>query len=131
MIKGIQGGPGVLVAGGDTSLQYVSPDANNPMQGMVRVWGTELQVFSGGCWQQLSSSYATVRLDPETDRLLNYVRKQEQEEKELKALISGHHHPAVEAAQENLNKVLEDVERAKRQLKATVILSKEYDQTTS
>jgi len=35
--------------------------------------------------------------------------------------------PAVEAAQENLNKVLEDVERAKRQLKATVILSKEYE----
>jgi len=49
----------------------------------------------------------------------------------LKALISWNHHPAVEAAQENLNKVLEDVERAKRQLKATVILSKEYDQTTS
>ena len=128
MIKGIQGGPGVLVAGGDTSLQYVSPDANNPMQGMVRVSGTDLQVFNGSYWQNIATSYATIRLDPETEMLLNYVRKQRQEEVEIRALISGHHHPAVEAAQENLNKVLEDVERAKRQLKATVILSKEYQE---
>lgn len=131
MIKGLQGGPGIIVDSGNTSLPYVSQDSNTPMQGMVRVWGTDLQVFNAGCWQHLASSYATVRLDPETERLLNYVRKQEQEEKELRALISGHHHPAVEAAQENLNKVLEDVERAKRQLKATVILSKEHEKSTS
>ena len=127
MIKGLMGAPGIVVDGGNTSLPYVSQDSGTPMQGMVRIWGTDLQVFSSGGWQNIASSYATIRLDPETERLLNYVRKQEQEEKELRALISGHHHPAVEAAQENLNKVLEDVERAKRQLKATVILSKEYD----
>ena len=128
MIKGLQGGPGVIVDGGNTSLQYVNPDTNNPMQGMVRVWGTDLQVFIGGTWQIVASSYATVRLDPETERLLNYVRQQQQEEVELRALISGHHHPAVELAQENLNKVLEDLDRAKRQLKATVILSKEHEE---
>ena len=128
MIKGLQGSPGIIVDGGNTSLQYVTPDSNNPLQGMVRVSGTDLQVFNSGGWQNIATSYATIRLDPETERLLNYVRKQQQEEVELKALISGHHHPAVEAAQENLNKVLEDVERAKRQLKATVILSKEYEE---
>jgi hypothetical protein len=127
MIKGLQGGPGVIVDGGNTSVPYISQNSNNPMQGMVRVWGTDLQVYDGNVWQTLMSSYATVQLDPETERLLNYVRKQEQEEKEIRALISGHHHPAVEAAQDNLNKVLEDVERAKRQLKATVILSKDYE----
>ena len=127
MIKGLQGSVGVIVDSGNTSLQYINQNSNNPMQGMVRVWGTELQVFDGSMWQNIQSSYATVRLDPETEKLLNYVRKQQQEEVELRALISGHHHPAVEAAQENLNKVLEDVERAKRQLKATVILSKEYE----
>ena len=127
MIKGLQGGPGVIVDGGNTSLQYVSQDTNNPMQGMVRVYGTDLQVFNGGAWQPIATSYATVRLDPETERLLNYVRKQQQEEVELRALISGHHHPAVEIAQENLNKVLDDLDRAKKQLKATVILSREYE----
>ena len=131
MIKGLQGGPGVIVDGGNTSLQYVSQDTNNPMQGMVRVYGTDLQVFNGGAWQPIATSYATVRLDPETERLLNYVRKQQQEEVELRALISGHHHPAVEIAQENLNKVLDDLDRAKKQLKATVILSREYEKSTS
>ena len=131
MIKGLQGAPGIIVDGGNTSLPYVSQDSNIPMQGMVRIWGTDLQVFSNGSWQLLSSSYATVRLDPETEKLLNYVRKQQQEEIELRALISGHHHPAVELAQENLNKVLDDLDRAKQQLKATVILSKEYEKSTS
>ena len=131
MIKGLQCGPGVIVDGGNTSLQYVSQDTNNPMQGMVRVYGTDLQVFNGGAWQPIATSYATVRLDPETERLLNYVRKQQQEEVELRALISGHHHPAVEIAQENLNKVLDDLDRAKKQLKATVILSREYEKSTS
>ena len=131
MIKGIQGGPGVIVDGGDTSLQYLTQDTTNPMQGMVRVWGTELQAFNNGVWQTIVTSYATVRLDPDTERLLNYVRKQQQEEVELRALISGHHHPAVKLAQENLNKVLDDLDRAKKQLKATVILSKEYEKSTS
>jgi hypothetical protein len=131
MIKGLQGNTGVIVDGGNTMLPYVSQDSNTPMQGMIRVWGTDLQVYSNGSWQNIVSSYATVRLDPETERLLNYVRKQEQEDKELRALVSGHHHPAVELAQENLNKVLDDLDRAKRQLKATVILSKEYEKSTS
>jgi hypothetical protein len=131
MIKGLQGSPGIIVDGGNTSLPYVNQDSNTPMQGMVRVWGTELQVFNNNCWTAMSSSYATVRLDPETERLLNYVRKQQQEEIELRELISGHRHPAVELAQENLNKVLDDLDRAKKQLKATVILSKEYEKSTS
>ena len=127
MIKGLQGAPGIIVDGGNTSLQYVSQDTNNPMQGMVRVYGTDLQVFNGGAWQPIATSYATIRLDPDTQRLLNYVRKQEQEEAELQALISLHLHPAVTLAQENLNKVLDDLDRAKKQLKATVILSREYE----
>ena len=128
MIKGLQGTPGIIVDGGNTSLPYVNQNSNNPMQGIVRVWGSDLQVFDGSSWQNIQSSYATVRLDPNTERLLDYVRKQQQEEMELKALISSHSHPAIMAAQENLNKVLDDLDRAKKQLKATVILSREYQE---
>ena len=127
MIKGLMGSKGVNVSGGNTSLQYVSQNTSNPMQGMIRVWGTDLQVFDGSNWQNIQSSYATVELDIETQNLLDYVRKQQKEDAELWALISGHHHPAVRIAQENLNKVLDDLDRAKKQLKATVILSKEYE----
>lgn len=121
------GSKGVIVNGSNTSLQYVSQNVSNPMQGMVRVWGTDLQVFDGGNWSNIQSSYATVELDAETQRLLEYVRQQQKEDAELKALISGHNHPAVRIAQENLNKVKEELDRAKQQLKATVILSKEHE----
>ena len=127
MIKGLAGSQGVIVNGGNTSLPYVNQNVSNPMQGMIRVWGTDLQVFDGANWAGIASSYATIELDSETRNLLDYVRKQRKEELELKALVSGHHHPAVRIAQENLNKVIEELDRAKQQLKATVILSKEHN----
>lgn len=127
MIKGLAGSQGVIVNGGNTSLPYVNQNSTNPMQGMVRVWGTDLQVFDGTNWSTIPSSYATIELDSETRNLLDYVREQRKEELQLKALISGHTHPAVKIAQENLNKVMEELDRAKQQLKATVILSKEYE----
>ena len=98
---------------------------------MMRIWGSDMQVFDGSIWQNIQSSYATVELDAETQRLLEYVRKQQKEDDELRALVSEHYHPAVRIAQENLNKVIEDLERAKKQLKATVILSKEHNETAS
>ena len=130
MIKGLAGSQGVIVNGGNTALPYVnmgSGPMGNPMQGMLRLYGSDMQVYDGSSWMTLPTSYATVELDSETKDLLDYVRKQRKEELELKALISGHHHPAVKIAQENLNKVMEELDRAKQQLKATVILSKEYE----
>ena len=124
------GNKGVIVSGGNTSVPYVNMNSGsmgNPMQGMVRIYGSDMQVFDGSNWINLAASYATVELDAETQRLLEYVRRQEKEELEIKALISGHHHPAVRIAQENLNKANEELIRAKQQLKATVILSKEHE----
>jgi hypothetical protein len=125
MIKGLQGSMGVVVDGGNTSLQYVSPDNNNPLQGMVRVWGTDLQVFSNGVWQNIVSSYATVRLDATTYELIEWARKKREEERQIEALAADH--PAVKIAKENLNKIKENLANAEKQLKATVILSKEYE----
>jgi len=76
MIKGLSGGNGVIVDSGNTSLPYVSPNANNPLQGMVRVNGSDLQVFDGGNWIQLATSYASVRLDPNTESLLSWCDAQ-------------------------------------------------------
>jgi hypothetical protein len=125
MIKGIMGSKGVNVQGGNTSLQYVSQNTSNPMQGMIRVWGTDLQVFDGSNWQNIMSSYATVELDGETQSLLQWIRDKQKEEREIEALSNDH--PAVRIAKENLNKVKAKMERAEQQLKATVILSKEYE----
>lgn len=119
------GSKGVNVLGGNTSLQYVNQNPNNPMQGMVRVWGTDLQVFDGSTWQNIQSSYATIELDTETQAMLQWIRDKQAEERQIDALSNDH--PAVRIAKENLNKVKAEMARAEQQLKATVILSKDYE----
>lgn len=76
MIKGIMGAAGVVVDGGNTSLPYIPMNNENPIQGIIRVWGSDLQVFTGTNWQQLPSSYATVKLDPNTESLLQWCNAQ-------------------------------------------------------
>lgn len=67
---------GVTVSAGNTALPYVGPNASNPIQGMLRINMTELEVFTGTAWQQLSTSYATVSLDQETQDLLLWAKAQ-------------------------------------------------------
>jgi hypothetical protein len=76
MIKGLMGTCGVTVSGGDTALPYVGPNANNPMTGMLRINNTNIEVFNGSNWQQISSSYATVTLDQEILDVIHWARAQ-------------------------------------------------------
>jgi len=62
MIKGLMGSQGIVVSGGNTSVPYVNQNTNNPMTGMVRVWGTDMQVFDGSSWVIMNTSYATATL---------------------------------------------------------------------
>jgi hypothetical protein len=86
MIKGLQGITGVTVSGGNTALPYVGPNSNNPMTGMLRINGTEMEVFNGSSWQQLSTSYATVGLDQDILNLVQWARKKRDEELEFEQL---------------------------------------------
>jgi hypothetical protein len=76
MIKGLMGGQGIVVNGGNTSVPYVNQNHSNPMQGMIRVWGSDMQVFDGNSWITMSTSYATVELDGNTQSLLKWVEVQ-------------------------------------------------------
>jgi len=118
MIKGLAGGVGISVAGGNTSLPYVAMTTENPMQGMIRVWGNDLQVFNGTMWQDMNASYSTITLDKYTLEVLDWARMKRDEEIKLSALAETH--PAVKIALDNLN-------RAKEQLDVTIILSKEHE----
>lgn len=128
MIKGLAGGVGVKVSGGDTSLPYVSMNTENPIEGMIRVWGSDLQVFNGSNWSILPSSYATVTLDEYALGLLDWVRKKMIEEEVLISLPNDH--PAVKIARQNVNRANQELARAKEQLKITEILSQD-EKTTS
>jgi len=103
MIKGLMGSKGLVVSGGDTSLPYISTNVNNPIQGMIRVNNTDLEVFNGTAWQSLPSSYATVSLDQDTQDLLQWARAQRT--MAMNRLTLAQNNPA-------LMKALEAVKRA-------------------
>jgi hypothetical protein len=96
MIKGLMGTCGVTVSAGNTSLPYVGPNPNNPIQGMIRVNNTDLEVFNGTGWQQLSTSYATVTLDQEILDVIQWARTQRQLDMNRATLIENN--PALEKA---------------------------------
>ena len=121
------GSNGIAVNGGNTSLQYVNQNVSNPMQGMIRVWGTDMQVFEGTNWTNIQTSYATVELDTETKMLLEWAKTKKKDEEILLTLPSDH--PSVKAAKQNLNKARLEVKRLEDQLKITEILV--HEESTS
>lgn len=122
MIKGLTGSNGINVQFGNNSLQYINQNTSNPMQGMVRVWGTDLQVFDGSSWANMQSSYSTIELTQDVVELLEWARQKKEAEFEMKRLSETH--PAIKLAVENLKK-------AQDQLEITTILSKEHEKTTN
>ena len=122
MIKGIsQGGRYISVSGGIPTNPYISPGSQSA--GMMR-YNTNMnnvEVYDGQSWKEVSS-YANVALSGEAESLLDWARKKRDEECQMQALAKDH--PAIKIALDNL-------EKAKLQLDATIILSKEHDTSTS
>jgi hypothetical protein len=107
MIKGITGSDGVFVENGNTSMPYINQNNSNPLQGMIRIFGSELQTFDGTAWITLPSSYATVRMDP---TIVSWVRAKQAKEQELDYLKHrAEQHPS-------LKKAYQAIQRAKERL---------------
>ena len=90
MIKGLMGSAGIIVQGGNTSVPYINQTSSNPMQGMIRVWGTDMQVFDGNNWMNMSTSYATVGLEPTAEEAIKWVRHKMEEEQDLHKRMERH-----------------------------------------
>jgi hypothetical protein len=123
MIKGINStGRYTVVQDGTSMNPYIPPGGQSA--GMVR-YNTNMnimEIYDGQSWKELSTSYASVGLTSEAESLLDWARNKMAEELQYKTIANKH--PAVKIALENL-------ERAKQQLDATIILSKEHDTSTS
>lgn len=102
MIKNLTGGPGVIVNGGNNVSPYINQNINNPMQGMIRLNGSDFQVFDGMGWQQLATAYPSVSLDGETLDLLQWARTQRQLDLNRKFLIENN--PALKNAWASIQK---------------------------
>jgi len=102
MIKGITSGPGITVNGGNTSVPYVSMNQTNPMQGMLRINGSDMQVFDGSNWMTLSTSYATVELNGEVQSIIQWARDERNRQLERSQLVKKN--PALQKALENIER---------------------------
>ena len=120
MIKGLQGITGITVTHGNTSVPYINQTSNNPIQGMIRVYGSDMQVFDGTTWLNMNAGYATVSLDQDILDIVQWARKKRDEEQNI--LAAAEKHPAIRIAMDNFAK-------AKQQLDVTIILSKEHNDT--
>jgi hypothetical protein len=120
MIKGLQGNIGITVTGGNTSVPYVNQNTNNPITGMMRIWGSDMQVFDGNGWINMSTSYATVGLDQDVLEIVQWARKQRDKEDAWYKLATTN---------EAVRIALEQLEQAKTRLELTAILSREYETT--
>jgi len=108
MIKGLTGITGITVSGGNTALPYVNQNPSNPLQGMLRINMSELEVFTGTNWQQVPSSYASVTLDQEILDVIQWARTQRQLEMNRKTLIENN--PALQKAYEAVRRAEENFE---------------------
>lgn len=87
MIKGLTtSGRYTVVSAGNTSVPYVNQNISNPIQGMLRISGSDMQVFDGTSWIVMNTSYATVGLTGEAESLLDWARKKRDEETFLESL---------------------------------------------
>jgi hypothetical protein len=126
MIKGImQGGRYITVTGGSPGSNYVNNYSGAQGIGNMRfnTSNQNVEVWDGNNWITLQSSYATIQLDDDAIRLLDWAKRKMVEEEVMLSLPSDH--PAMKIAKQNVNRAKQALKEAEEQLKITSILSEE------
>jgi len=119
MIKGLAHiGRYTVVSAGSTSVPYINNNMNNPMQGMMRISGSELQVFDGQGWIVMNTSYASVGLTGEAESLLDWARQKRAEEQEILKLAETN--PTIKSLLDEMNKYKNQIEMVKILMKDEV-----------
>jgi lipid II:glycine glycyltransferase (peptidoglycan interpeptide bridge formation enzyme) len=76
------------------------------MQGMIRIWGNDMQVFDGNNWMNMGTTYATVDLNGEAQSLLQWAREQKAKQSEREDRIKKN--PALQKAYDNIKRAEEN-----------------------
>ena len=118
MIKGFTTGTtgGYLNVNGSGYIPYISPNMNNPLEGVVRINGGNLEAMQGTSWVQLGG-YADVNLSQAAIQALDWCQRKMIEEEKLKDLASKN----VTVAD-----ALEQFKKAEEQLKIAIALTEEH-----
>ena len=86
MMSSITGGPGIVVSN-STSPGYVN--MSMPSAGMMRFNGSNMEVYDGHSWLQISSS-SYISLDPEVQAIVDWAKIKMREEEDLKRRMKEH-----------------------------------------
>ncbi len=119
MIKGLAPtGKYTVVNAGDASVPYINQNMSNPMQGMVRIIGSDMQVFDGTTWIIMHTSYASVGLTGEAESLLDWARQKRNEEADIMKLAETN--PTIKSLLDEMNKYKNQIEMVKILMKDEV-----------
>lgn len=116
MIGGIIAGQGIQVDSGYATMPYVPMNSSNPMQGMMRVNGSNLEVFNGSTWTAVALGYPNVALTGAAQSAIAWAQQKMSEEASIKELAAKH--PAVADAVNTINEAYD-------KLKVIVALTQE------
>jgi len=121
MIGNVIGSNGINVIGGHSSLPYVPSNANNPIQGMVRVSNNNFQVFDGSSWVMLGGASAIVKLDDVTQKIIAWAKGKMEQEAKYAELAVNH---------ESVAFALQAAEQARQELDLIVQLCSDHTKST-
>ncbi len=118
MIKNIQGNGHVVIEGG--YFNTFPPSSAASMSGMLRYNLGNIEGYDGYNWHVITSGFVTVNLSHYANEAIDWAVKKMAEEREIENMARTN--LVVRSAYENLK-------NAEKQLKTTIILSK--DESTS
>lgn len=116
MITNIIGQGSVVVTNSHTTLPYINSNSANPMQGMLRINGSSLQVFDGSTWMSVSMAYPSVSLSGSAEFALTWVQQRMAEEVEYRKLAETN---------EAVKNAMDELRIAEEKLKVIATLAKD------
>jgi hypothetical protein len=122
MIKSVTTSSSHMYAGLGGSIPYIPHNPSNPSQGMLRINGSDMEVFDGNSWQMIYMANIDVGLNKSAHDAISWaIKKMEQEQSRYKLATNNE---AVRIALENL-------EQAKTRLELTAHLTRDYEEQTT
>jgi len=102
MIKTITShGKYIQINNGNNVNPYISPGAANAGQLRFNTTNSNLEVWDGVVWKEITNSYTSVGLNGEAESLLDWARTKRDEDLKFKTLLESH--PGVRDLKEKLD----------------------------
>jgi hypothetical protein len=112
MIKNITPiGKYIQVNGGSNAYPYISPGAANAGQLRYNTNMSNLEIWDGVTWREITNNYTGIGLTSEAEALLDWARTKRDEDIKFKALMAEH--PGVKDLKEKLDIMMALVSEAK------------------